>query len=158
MEKIKIILLLTIFPLIVFSQENTIQGTITNIIGEPIPGVTILLEGTQTGSSSDFDGNYTINTQNKTEGVLVFSYVGFTTVKISFVKDSKTINTVLEESTEELDEIVITALGIKRDKKSLSYSTQSVDSEDMKEARSTNFLNALAGKASGVQVRREVPL
>ena len=152
MEKIKIILLLTIFPLIVFSQENTIQGTITNIIGEPIPGVTILLEGTQTGSSSDFDGNYTINTQNKTEGVLVFSYVGFTTVKISFVKDSKTINTVLEESTEELDEIVITALGIKRDKKSLSYSTQSVDSEDMKEARSTNFLNALAGKASGVQV------
>jgi len=152
MEKIKIILLLILFPLIVFSQENSIQGNIADKTGAPIPGVTILLEGTQTGSSSDFDGNYTINTQNKTEGVLVFSYVGFTTVKISFVKDSKTINTVLEESTEELDEIVITALGIKRDKKSLSYSTQSVDSEDMKEARSTNFLNALAGKAAGVQV------
>ena len=152
MEKIKIILLLILFPLIVFSQENTIQGKVTDKTGAPIPGVTILLEGTQTGSSSDFDGNYTINTQNKTEGVLAFSYIGFTTVKINFSKDSKTINAVLEESTEELDEIVITALGIKRDKKSLSYSTQLVDSEDMKEARSTNFLNALAGKAAGVQV------
>ena len=146
MEKIKIILLLILFPLIVFSQENTIQGKVTDKTGAPIPGVTILLEGTQTGSSSDFDGNYTINTQNKTEGVLAFSYIGFTTVKINFSKDSKTINAVLEESTEELDEIVITALGIKRDKKSLSYSTQLVDSEDMKEARSTNFLNALAVK------------
>ena len=69
MEKIKIILLLILFPLIVFSQENTIQGKVTDKTGAPIPGVTILLEGTQTGSSSDFDGNYTINTQNKTEGV-----------------------------------------------------------------------------------------
>jgi len=152
MEKIKIILLLILFPLIVFSQENSIQGNIADKTGAPIPGVTILLEGTQTGSSSDFDGNYTINTKDKTEGVLVFSYLGFSTVRINFFNDSKTINAVLTESTEELDEIVITALGIKRDKKSLSYSTQSVDSEDMKEARSTNFLNSLAGKAAGVQV------
>lgn len=152
MEKIKLSLFLLLFPVLIFSQNNIIKGKITVKSGEPLLGVSILVKGTQIGTTSDLEGNYSINTKDKTVGTLVFNYLGFTTKSIDFTESTKTINAVLTESTEQLDEIVVTALGIKREKKSLSYSTQKIATEDMTEARSSNFLNALAGKAAGVQV------
>ena len=152
MVKLKFSLILLFFPLIIFSQKNIITGKISDKSGEPLLGVSILLKDTQIGTSSDLDGNYSINTKQNTEGVLVFNYLGFAVKNVNFTKNTKDLDIVLIESAEELEEIVVTALGIKRDKKSLSYSTQEVNTEDMAEARSSNFLNALAGKASGVQI------
>ena len=152
MNKIKWCIVLIFLPFVVFSQENLIKGKVTDMSGEPLLGVTILIKGTATGVSSDFDGNFELDTRDQTTGILVFSYLGFTSQEVEFDQNSKEIDIILNESAEQLDAIVITALGIKRDKKSLSYSTQEVKTEDMTEARSTNFLNALSGKASGVQV------
>jgi len=152
MVKLKFSLILLFFPLIIFSQKNITKGKISDKSGEPLPGVSISLKNTQIGTTSDLDGNYSINTKQNTEGVLVFNYLGFAIKNVKFTKNTKDLDIVLIESAEELEEIVVTALGIKRDKKSLSYSTQEVNTEDMAEARSSNFLNALAGKASGVQI------
>ena len=152
MVKLKFSLILLFFPLIIFSQKNIIKGKISDKSGEPLLGVSISLKNTQIGTTSDLDGNYSINTKQITEGVLVFNYLGFAIKNVKFTKNTKDLDIVLIESAEELEEIVVTALGIKRDKKSLSYSTQKVNTEDMAEARSSNFLNALAGKASGVQI------
>ena len=152
MEKLKLSLILLFFPLVIFSQKNIIEGKITDKSGEPLLGVSIVLKGSQIGATSDLDGNYSINTKVKTEGILAFNYLGFTVKNVNYSKSTKVLNIVLTESIEQLEEIVVTALGIKRDKKSLSYSTQKVSTEDMTEARSSNFLNALSGKAAGVQV------
>jgi hypothetical protein len=152
MEKLKLSLILLFFPLVIFSQKNIIEGKITDKSGEPLLGVSILLKGSQIGVTSNLDGKYSINTKDKTEGILIFNYLGFAVKNVNFTKSTKTLNIVLTESIEQLEEIVVTALGIKRDKKSLSYSTQKVSTEDMTEARSSNFLNALSGKAAGVQV------
>mgnify|MGYP000624764149 CR=1 FL=1 len=144
MEKLKLSLILLFFPLIIFSQKNIIKGKITDKTGEPLLGVSILLKGSQIGTTSSLDGNYSINTKDKTEGVLIFNYLGFAVKNVNFTKNTKDLTIVLIESAEQLEEIVVTALGINRDKKSLSYSTQGVNTEDMTEARSSNFLNALS--------------
>lgn len=152
MEKIKWSIFLILFPFIVFSQRNIIKGTITDKSKAPLIGVAVVLKGSAIGTYSDFQGNFEINTKDIKKGVLEFDYLGFNSKDVSFDEKTKMIKVVLEESSEQLDEIVVTALGIKRDKKSLSYSTQKVNMDDMTEARSSNFLNGLAGKVSGVQV------
>ena len=152
MNKLKWCIVLIFLPFVVFSQENLIKGKVTDKSGEPLIGVTILVKDTTSGTTTDFDGNFDLNTSGKTTGILEFSYLGFTTKEVKFDQNSIEINIVLEESTEQLETVVITALGIKREKKSLSYSIQTANTEDLSEARSTNFLNALSGKASGVQV------
>ena len=152
MEKLKLSLILLFFPLIIFSQKNIIKGKITDKTGEPLLGVSILLKDSQIGTTSDLDGNYSINTKERTEGVLIFNYLGFAVKNVNFTKNTKDLTIVLIESAEQLEEIVVTALGINRDKKSLSYSTQGANTEDLTEARSSNFLNALSGKAAGVQI------
>jgi len=152
MNKLIINILITFFPLVMLSQETSIKGMVTEKSGEPLIGVTILIKGTSIGATTDFDGNFIIDTINMSSGTLEFSYLGFATKEVKFDSTLKEINVVLEETTEQLEAVVITALGIKREKKSLSYSTQTANTEDLSEARSTNLLNALSGKASGVQV------
>jgi len=152
MNKFQYCILLFLLPFFVFSQKNIVKGKVTDKSGEPLLGVTILIKGSTLGSSTDLDGNYELNTKEITIGILQFSYLGFETKEVKFDENLKEIDVILEELAEQLDAIVITALGIKREKKSLSYSTQKVETEDLTEARSTNVLNALAGKASGVQI------
>ena len=152
MNKLIINILISLFPLVMLSQETSIKGLVTEKSGDPLIGVTILIKGTSIGATTDFDGNFIIDTRNMSSGTLEFSYLGFATKEVKFDSTLKEINVVLEETTEQLEAVVITALGIKREKKSLSYSTQTANTEDLSEARSTNLLNALSGKASGVQV------
>lgn len=144
-------LLFVFLPLIVFSQK-TISGKVTNSDGEPMIGVSIIIDETTIGTISNFDGEYTINTGSIMDGSIKFMFLGYATQTIKFDKSSSIINVVLNESADQLEEIVVTALGVKRSKKSLSYSTQKVDTDDMTEARSSNFLNSLSGKVSGVQI------
>src|SRR5690606_5673849 len=129
---------------------RTISGTVNDDAGLPLPGVNIIIEGTTTGTQSDFDGNYSIRAN---EGqTLVFSYVGFETQSVR-VGTSNTVNVIMAAGTE-LEQVVVTALGVSREKQSLGYSTQEVAGEDISTVKSGNFTNALSGKVSGLQIRR----
>lgn len=152
MVKIKWCLFLFLFPLLIFSQDKIIKGKVVDNFGLGIPGVTVMLKDSNNATTTDLDGTYSIAAGKIKNGVLVFSYLGYTPKNMIFNNQTNTINVSLLETEEQLDEVVVTALGINREKKSLSYATQTIDTQDMTEARSTNFLNALSGKAAGVQI------
>ena len=132
-----------------YAQEQTITGTITDENGFPLPSATIVVKGTSNGSTSDFDGQYTI--QVNTGETLVFSYVGYDTVE-KIVSSSSTINISLNPGNT-LDEVVVTALGIKREKKSLGYATQEVGGDEVSKVKSSNFVNSLSGKVAGLDIK-----
>ncbi|TYP72861.1 SusC/RagA family TonB-linked outer membrane protein [Aquimarina intermedia] len=147
-------ILMLFFALVVqlsFAQEKSISGKVTDGGGMPLPGVNIIIKDSNSGTQTDFDGLYTI--QASTGSTLVFSYLGFTNKEITVGGDD-TVNVVLEESAAQLDEVVVTALGISREKKSLGYSTQEVGGEEVNQVKTANFVNSLSGKASGVQIRK----
>lgn len=142
-------LLLVFVVQLAFAQSKTISGTVKDGEGMPVPGVNVLLKGTQDGTQTDFDGKYSLEVS---EGdVLVFSYVGFKKVEKT-VGSGDTIDVSLKPDTSKLDEVVITALGIEREKKSLGYSTQEVSGDAVSEKPTTNFVNALSGKVSGLNI------
>lgn len=131
--------------------QNSVSGQVlekdTDI---PLLGVSVVVKGTTTGTTTDFDGNYTIaNLSN--DAVLEFSYIGFKTLEISIAGQS-TINVSLEEDGQQLDEVVVTALNIQRDKESLGYSISQVSAEEVNVARENNVMNSLSGKVSGLQI------
>ena len=130
-------------------QSLEIKGTVTDEDGSLLPGVNILIEGTSNGTQSDFDGNYIINAEKG--AVLVFSFVGMETKKVT-VGDSNEINVTLVADATALDEVVVTALGIKKSKKALAFAVTEIDGEDLAKAKVPNVGNALAGKVAGVQV------
>ncbi len=136
------------------TAQNTslkVKGTVTSSEdGIPLPGVSIVLKGTNTGTITDFDGTYDINVPNGT-GTLVLSYLGFETQEIS-VSGQATINVVMAPGTEALDEVVVTALGIKREDKSLGYSVEKVVGQELTRVANPNVLNSLSGKVSGVTI------
>ncbi|CAM3521575.1 SusC/RagA family TonB-linked outer membrane protein [Zobellia roscoffensis] len=147
--------LLTLFLVLVvqisFAQEKTISGTVTDQEGLPLPGVNIIVQGSTSGTQTDFDGNYSINAS---EGqTLLFSYIGQKSTS-AVVGASDNINIQMEEDAEALDEVVVTALGIKRSKKSLGYATQKVDAEELSTVKESNVLNQLSGKVAGLAVQR----
>jgi TonB-linked SusC/RagA family outer membrane protein len=130
-----------------FAQQS-VSGTVTDSEGVPLPGATVIVEGTSNGVSTDFDGVYSI-TANEGD-VLSFSYVGFTTQKVT-VGASATLNVTLV-SDNALEEVVVTALGITREAKSLGYAQQKVEGDALTKTKETDFRTALAGKVAGVQV------
>jgi TonB-linked SusC/RagA family outer membrane protein len=143
-------LLLVLVVQLTFAQEKMISGAVTDDTGLPLPGVNIIIKGTSTGTQSDFDGNYTIEAaQGQT---LVYSYVGFETQEIA-VGASNKIDVTLKAGSV-LDEVVVTALGVSREKQSLGYSTQQVGGEDISTVKGNNFTNALSGKVSGLNIKR----
>ena len=131
-----------------FAQEKTISGTVSDKSGV-LPGVSVVIEGSNKGVETDFDGKYSIEANSG--DVFVFRYLGYETAKIT-VGASNIINVTLVEGGEVLDEIVITAFGIKKSEKALGYSVQSIKGESMTEARESNITNAISGKIAGVQV------
>jgi TonB-linked SusC/RagA family outer membrane protein len=141
-------LLLAVVVQLTFAQEKTISGTVSDKSGV-LPGVSVLIEGSTKGVETDFDGKYSIEANSG--DVFVFRYLGYETAKIT-VAASNIINVTLKEGGELLDEIVITAFGIKRSEKALGYSVQSIKGESMTEARESNITNAISGKIAGVQV------
>jgi TonB-dependent SusC/RagA subfamily outer membrane receptor len=134
----------------VIAQTIDVTGNITSSEdGMSLPGVSIIVKGTTEGDTSDFDGNYSINVSST--ATLVFTSVGFTTQEIA-VNGQAAINVVLEPSAEALDEVVVTALGIKREEKSLGYSISKVAGEELTRVVQENVLNSMAGKVSGVTI------
>ncbi len=143
-------LLLVLFVQVVFAQSGTVTGTVSDNNGLPLPGVSILVKGTNTGTQSDFDGKFKIQaTPNQT---LVFSFIGMRTKEVSAASAS---DVRLQDDATELEGVVVTALGISREKKSLGYATQEVKAADLKSGTANgNFINDLSGKVAGVQIRR----
>lgn len=132
------------------SAKITTQGTIVDAQGEPLIGVSILEVGTTNGAITDVDGKFSL--QVATGATLELSYIGYKTQRLTAVPDLGTIK--MMDDTEVLQEVVVTALGIKREKKALGYAMQEVKGESLVAARETNLANALSGKISGVQVIR----
>lgn len=126
-----------------------ISGKVLDIHGEPLIGVSIAVKSTTTGSLTDIDGRYSIRV--KDGQILVASYVGYKTVEIE-VKAQTVINFTLDDSNVVLDEVVVTALGIKREQKALSYNVQQIKNEDVTTVKDANFLTSLAGKVAGVNI------
>ena len=132
-----------------YAQEKTISGTVNDQNGLPLPGVNIIVQGTTNGTQTDFDGNFSISAS---EGqTLVFTYIGQKETTVT-VGASSTIEVVMEEDAQALDEVVVTGQGIKREKKALGYAQQSVEGDNIVQARETDVANALAGRISGVQI------
>lgn len=108
-------------------------------------------KGTGNGTVTNMEGNYHITTQGATP-VLVFSYIGYQSKEI--VVKENTINIVLEDESQALDEVVVTALGIKRAEKALSYNVQTVSNSELTVAKDANFMNSLNGKVAGVNIQK----
>lgn len=107
--------------------QQEVTGVVTDTSGELLPGVSVILKGTVTGVTTNFDGNYSISVPDNAS-VLVFSYLGMSTQEIT-VGNRSTIDVAMETSSQELDEVVVTALGISREKKSLGYAVSEVDGD-----------------------------
>ena len=143
-------LLLALVVQLTFAQEKTISGTVTESSG-PLPGVSVSVKGTEKGTETDFNGKYSIKA-NKGD-ILSFSYLGYKTVEKT-VGESNIIDANMSEGDNLLDEIVVTAYGIKKEKRSVGYSVQEVKAETITKSGASNVLDALAGKSSGVQITR----
>ncbi len=129
---------------------QTVTGKVTDSSGAPLPGVTIVVKGTTQGIVTDDDGNYSLAnvTSNAT---LVFSFVGMKSQEIHIAGQTQ-INLVMQDDTEEIDEVVVTALGVLSKKRSLSYSTRNFSGESLSSGRETNIVNALSGKVAGIVI------
>lgn len=146
--------LLVLFFLFLFSGFHLNAQKIDGIIKEagsslPLPGVSVGIKGTSIGTISDMDGKYSIAVNNG--DTLVFNYIGFETQNIAFQGQSN-IDVFLKESSVDLDEITVTALGIKRETKALGYGAQTLEGSSLTEAKEVNFVNALSGKVAGVNI------
>lgn len=132
-------------------QQNQINvtGTVTDANNEPLIGVNVKIKGTATGTITDFDGKFALETAKG--AVLEISYVGYKSKEVKVV-DGKPLSVILTEDTEVLSEVVVTALGIKKEAKSLSYNVQKVDNSEITRVADANFVNNLNGKIAGVTI------
>lgn len=132
-----------------FAQDVEVSGTVTDVQnGTPIPGVSVFAKNTSIGTSTDFDGNYTLSVPE--DAVLVFSYIGFNTQEIP-VGDGSVINVRLEESLEQLSEVVVIGYGVQK-KELVTGANLQVEGESLEKQNTTNALQALQGQAAGVQI------
>ena len=144
-------LLLALIVQVSFAQEKTVSGTVSDNTWS-LPGVSVIIKGTSTGAETDFDGKYSIKA---TSGdVLVFNYLGYKTVEKT-VGSANVIDVTLEEGGEVLDEIIVTAQGIKREKKALGYAVSEVNSEQLEQRSEGDIGRLLSGKASGVNIQTQ---
>lgn len=135
-----------------FVQDVRVTGRVTSASdGQGIPGVNVVVKGTQTGTITDVDGRYTVSAP--ADAVLVFSSIGFETQEIS-VNGRTVIDVSIAPSLSELDEVVVTALGIEREQKSLGYHVSNVDGNELRQVSQENVLSSLAGRVPGVTINQ----
>lgn len=135
----------------IVQQESKCTGTVKDKTGEPIIGASVLVKGTTNGTITDLDGNF--NIPDVPQGAIIqISYIGYTTQEVKF--NGQPINVELIEDNQTLDEVVVTALGIKREKKALGYSMSEVKGASLTQTRDANVANALAGKVAGLQIKQ----
>lgn len=131
------------------AQQKTVSGTVLSSDNTPVVGASVLLLGQKTGTQTDVNGHFSINASRGS--TLVISAIGFSTQQIK-VRNSSTISITLQAGNGELQEVVVTALGIKKQEKSLGYATTQLDAKELMKNKNTNIVNSLAGKVPGVNV------
>jgi TonB-dependent SusC/RagA subfamily outer membrane receptor len=152
MRKLSFLLVILLLSAMQVLAQRTITGNVTSADdGNGIPGVTVLVKGTSQGVLTDLDGKYSINVP-KDATALQFSFIGMTTQEIALTA-ANVLDVVMQSEAQNLEGVVVTALGITRDKKSLGYSTQELSGEEINNAKRTNFVDNLSGKLAGVQVK-----
>jgi TonB-linked SusC/RagA family outer membrane protein len=135
------------------AQTITIKGTVTDNTGEALIGTSVSLKGTTSnGAITDINGHYSIDVPDG-NAVLVFSFLGYITQEKT-VGNQRTVDVILAENSQLLDEVVVTALGILKKEKSLTYSTQIVDGKELTRAKDPNMINSLIGKTAGVRINK----
>ncbi len=134
------------------AQNRMISGVVTSKSdGSPLPGVNILIKGTTRGSETDFDGNFSIEASRG--DLLIFSYMGMKSASIT-IGDANKINIVLLDDAESLSEVIVTALGMKKEKKALTYSAQEIKGDALTRVKQTNPINSLSGKTAGLTITK----
>jgi TonB-linked SusC/RagA family outer membrane protein len=152
MRKLTTLLVLLLFAgLQVAFAQRTITGRVTKTTDNtPLAGVTVLIKGTTTGITTDINGRYSIPVPNN-EAILLFSFIGLTQKEVP-VGTQTTIDVALEEAVKQMNEVVVTALGIKRESKSLGYSATSVTTDELLTNKSANMMSSLEGKVAGLNI------
>lgn len=135
---------------ITFRVAVPISGTVTDENGSPFPGVNVVVKGTSTGTTTNADGQFQLDVSDAAS-TLVFSFVGYATQEIS-IAGRTTIDVVMEPDVQSLDEVVVTALGIKRETKKLGYSATAVQTDELVKHRTTNVMESLEGKIAGLNI------
>ncbi|NRT15047.1 TonB-linked SusC/RagA family outer membrane protein [Flavobacterium sp. 28A] len=143
-----LVLLLVLMAQLTFAQERTVTGIVSDNTGMPIPGVNVLIKGSKIGTQTDFDGKYAIKASPSQ--TIIFNYIGMKAQSV--VATSTNVNITMTGTATELEGVVVTALGIKRKPKELSYSIENIKSDDLTKTRAVNVATALSGKVSGLQV------
>lgn len=152
----RLALILSMFVLLgvnaLYAQTKTITGTVTSSEdGEPIPGVSVVVRGTTIGTITRPDGTYSLSVPEDATNLL-FSFVGMKTQDVA-IENRTVVDVVMESEMVGVDEVVVTAMGIKRSEKSLGYAATTVSSDELSKARNTNVATSLSGKVAGVQVQ-----
>ncbi len=136
--------------IVAVEQQQPITGTVTDSNGDPLPGVNVILKGTTVGAITDILGKYAVSAPDR-NGTLVFTFIGFTAQEIP-VNGRNVVDATLAEELKSLNEVVVTALGIKREAKSIGYSVSAVNTDQILDANMVNFGNSLTGKVAGLNV------
>jgi TonB-linked SusC/RagA family outer membrane protein len=144
-----VVLFLALLTQITFAQERSVSGIVSDNSGMPLPGVSVLIKGTKNGTQSNFDGKYTINATPS--DILVFSFIGMKTTEKS--ASSVTVSVRLASDATQLETVTVTtAMGIKKQKRSLGYSTATVGGKELTEVTNVNVFESLSGKVAGVDI------
>lgn len=150
-KNLLIVVIFLAIQTVVLGQTRSLSGVVTSLDdGQPLPGVTILIKGTTFGTVTDIDGKFKISDVTP-ETVLVFSFVGFDPKEV-IVGSNTTLNVPLTASAKEIEGVVVTALGVKRQQREIGYSTEKIDADVVVRSNAPNVLNAIIGRSAGVQV------
>ena len=151
----KIVLSFTVVLLLIASQVNAQEITVSGVVtssedASALPGVNVVVKGSTTGTVTDASGKYSLEAPS--DGTLVFTFIGLTSQEIP-INNQTTVNVQMAQDVQQLSEVVVTALGIERNKNELPYAAQEVRGDEVTRNRQTNFVNALSGKIAGVDIK-----
>ena len=150
---LKLIVLLFMSGTAAYAQ-TTVSGRVTSATdGSGVPGASVVVKGTTNGTSADADGKFSITLADPANSVLVISFIGFSAQEIA-VQNQTVVNVTLREDAQQLNEVVVTALGIEKETKSLTYAVQQVEGEQLTRSRDLNVANSLSGRVAGITINR----
>jgi TonB-linked SusC/RagA family outer membrane protein len=153
MKKLYSVFIWMLLPMLVYAQTREVKGLVLSTNQEPLIGVTVVVKGTSIGAVTDIDGNYVLSTPANAT-TLVFSFIGHKTIEIP-INNQTMINATLAEDQVSLNEIVVTANAIARERKELGYSVATIKGDEFLKARETNIVNSMAGKIAGVRISQQ---
>ncbi len=152
MKKVLLLTCMFLLTIISYGQERTVSGKVTSMDdGESLPGVNVVVKGTTTGTVTDFDGNYNISLPQN-GGVLVFSFIGLATQEVS-IGSRAVIDVQMSSDVKQLSEVVVTALGLEKESRTVGYGISQVSADELTTARESNIVNSLQGKITGVTIQ-----